>query len=224
MDWRSFKEYQKKMIMTQSYLSSTIKDEKRFSQQQLRDYYDQNKDEVFCREGEVGFSLIAIWPEELTVEQIAEGETSQAAAKRIAGELVKELENDADFAELAKQYHGDLAAIGGKVLPIEPGTNAMPEPYNSLEAHAVQMQPDQMEGPIEIDGHLFVLKLNTLQIADCKSFNEVKQLIQQQLLFLHNRQQYDELVNKLVMSTDLADMERFTEFCVDQAYKRWGRS
>ncbi|MHC5018390.1 MAG: peptidylprolyl isomerase [Planctomycetota bacterium] len=57
MDWRSFKEYQKKMIMTQSYISSTIKEEKRFSHQQLRDFYDQNKDEVFCRKGEVGRHL-----------------------------------------------------------------------------------------------------------------------------------------------------------------------
>ena len=224
MDWRSFKEYQKKMIMTQSYLSSTIKDEKRFSQRQLRDYYAQNKDEVFCREGEVGFSLIAIWPEELTVEQVAEGETLQAAAKRIAGELINEIKGGADFAELAKQYHGDLATIGGKVLPIEPGTNAMPEPYNSLEAHAVQMQLAQIEGPIEIDGHLFVLKLDALVVADCKSFDEVKQLIEQQLLFQYNRQQYDELVNKLVMNTDLAELDHFTEFCVNQAYKRWGQS
>ncbi len=224
MDWRSFKEYQKKMIMTQSYISSTIKEEKRFSHQQLRDFYDQNKDEVFCRKGEVGFSLIAIWPEELTPEQVAEGETLQSAAERIADGLVKELENGSDFEELAKHYHGDLAAIGGKVLPMEPGTNAMPEPYNSLETHAVQMQPDQIKGPIEIDAHLFILKLDTLVVADCKSFEEVQQLIKQQLLFQYNQQQYKELVDKLVRNTDLAEMERFTEFCVNQAYKRWGQS
>ncbi|MCD6176033.1 MAG: peptidyl-prolyl cis-trans isomerase [Planctomycetes bacterium] len=224
MDWRSFKAYQKRLIMTQSYLSSTLKDEKRFSQQELRNYYDQNKDDVFCKKGEVGFSLIAIWPEEITVEQVAEGETLQAAAKRIAGELVKELENGADFAELAKQYHGDLAAIGGKVLPIEPSTNAMPEPYNSLEATAIGMQPAQIEGPIEIDGHLFILKLDTLVVADCKSFEEVQQLIEQQLLFQHNQQQYKELVNKLVMNSDLAQMDRFTEFCVNLAYRRWSQS
>jgi len=224
MDWRSFKEYQKKMIMTQSYISSTIKEEKRFSHQQLRDFYDQNKDEVFCRKGEVGFSLIAIWPEELTAEQVTEDETLQSAAERIADELVKELESGSDFEELAKHYHGDLAAVGGKVLPMEPGTNAMPEPYNSLETHAIQMQPDQIKGPIEIDGHLFILKLDTLVVADCKSFEEVQQLIKQQLLFQYNQQQYKELVNKLVMNTDLAEMERFTEFCVNQAYKRWGQS
>ena len=80
----------------------------------------------------------------------------------------------------------------------------MPEPYNSLEAHAVQMQLAQIEGPIEIDGHLFVLKLDTLVVADCKSFDEVQYLIEQQLLFQYNQQQHSELVNKLVMNTDLA--------------------
>jgi hypothetical protein len=61
-------------------------------------------------------------------------------------------------------------------------------------------------------------------VADCKPFEEVQQLIKQQLLFQYNQQQYKELVNKLVMNTDLAEMERFTEFCVNQAYKRWGQS
>lgn len=224
MDWRSFKEYQKKLIMIQSYRSSQMKDKKRFSHRQLTDYYDQNKDQLFCQKGEVGFSLIAIWPEEITPEQIAEGETSQTAAKRMADELIETIENGADFSDLAKQYHGDLAAVGGKVLPVEPGTHALPEPYNSLEATALQMQPGQIQGPIEIDGHLFVLRLDTLQVADCKSFEEVQPLIEQQLLFQYKQQQSNELINKLVMNTDLADMERFTEFCVNQAYKRWGQS
>ena len=223
-DWQSFKAYQKKMIMTQSYISSTLKNEKRFSQQELRDYYAQNKDEVFCKKGEVGFSLIAVWPEEITAEQVAEGETLQSAAKRIAGEVIEDIENGADFAERAKQFHGDLAAVGGKVLPVEPGKNELREPYNSLEAEALKMQIGQVKGPIEIDGHLFVLKLDTLVVADCKSFEEVQPLIEQQLLFQHNQQQYTELVSKLVMKSDLAQMDRFTEFCVRQAYRRWGRS
>ena len=224
MDWQSFKAYQKKMIMTQSYISSTLKNEKRFSQQALRNYYAQNKDEVFCQKGEVGFSLIAIWPEQLTAEQVADGETLQTAAKRIAGELVKDIESGADFAELAKQFHGDLAKTGGGVSPFDPDDNSLPELYNSLAEHAVQIQPGQIEGPIEIDGHLFILKLDTLVVADCKSFEEVQYLIEQQLLFQHNQQQYKDLVNKLVMNSDLAQMDRFTEFCVNLAYRRWGPS
>jgi len=224
MDWRSFKAHQKKLIMTQSYLSSTLKGKKRFSQQQLRNYYARNKDEMFCRKGEVGFSLIAIWPEDIPANQVAKGETLLFTAKQIVDKLLKDIENGADFAELAKQYHGDLAAIGGKILPVEPGTHTLPEPYNSLEAEALQMQPGQVKGPIETDGHLFVLKLDTLVVADCKSFNEVKQLIEWKLLDQHNQQQYKELVNKLVMNTDLAEMDRFTEFCVNLAYRRWSRS
>lgn len=224
MDWRSFREFQKKMIMTRSYLSGTLKDQMRFSQQELRDYYEKHKQELFCKKGDVGFSLIAVYPEKLTPEQIADDPSAEAAAKRIATQLKQELADGADFAELAKQYHGDLAAVGGKVLPFEPGKNALPEPYRSLEAYAVQMQPEQTEGPIEIGGHLFIVKLDTLQIAGCKSFEEARPLIEEQLLFQYNQDQYDKLVNKLMLNTDLAELERFTDFCVNQAYRRWSRS
>jgi hypothetical protein len=223
-DWRSFRENQKKLIMTESYLSSQRKEKQRFSHRQLRDYYEQNKAEVFCKTGQVGFSIIAIEPDKLTSEQIAGDSSAQAAAKRIAADLMKQLNTGADFAERAKQYHGDLASVGGKVLPVEPGANALPEPYNTLEARAVEMQPDAIDGPIEIDGRLYILKLDTLLTADCKSFEEVQPLIEQHLLYQYNQQQYLELVSRLVASTDIAQMEQFTDFCVNQAYKRWGRS
>lgn len=222
-DWRSFKEYQRKMILTQSYLSSQIKSERRFSQKELREFYEQNKDEVFCQKGEVGFSLIEIRPELLSTEQIGDAPTKLAAAKRIAGELIEEIQAGAEWADLAKQYHGDLANIGGKVLPVEPGTNALPEPYNTLESYAVKMQPDQINGPIEIDGRVFVLRLDALQANDCKPFEEVEAFIERQLLNQYYMQQRMELVNKLVTSTDIAELDSFTDFCVDQAYRRWGR-
>jgi hypothetical protein len=222
-DWRSFKAYQKKMILTQSYLSSQIKSERRFSQKELRDFYEQKKDEMFCQKGEVGFSLIEIRPEMLTAEQVAEDQSKRLAAKRIADQLVKEIKAGAELGELAKQYHGDLANIGGKVLPVEPGTDALPEPYNSLESHAVKMQPNQIDGPIEVDGRIFVLRLDTLQASDCQSFEEAEPMIQRQLLNQYYMQQRMELVNKLVTSTDMAELDRFTDFCVDQAYRRWGK-
>lgn len=223
MDWQSFKAYQKKLIMTQSYISNKLKNEKRFSQQQLRNYYDQNKDELFYQKSEVGFSVIEIQPDRLTPEQIGQEADSLAAAKRIAAELVKQLENGADFAELAKQYHGDLAAIGGKIRPFEPGKSGMREPYNSLETVAVTMKPEQTTGPIEIDGRVFALKLDTLQIGGYTPFEDVQQRIEQQLLFQYRRQQYEELVDTLAKKMDIAETERFTEFCLRQAYRRWSQ-
>ena len=224
MNWKSFREYQKKLILTQSYLSSIIKEEKQYSHSDLLDYYESVKDELFTEVGFVSFSIIDIIPDKLTAEQIAEGETSQTAAKRIAGELVEAIENGADFADLAKQYHGDLASVGGKILPIEPDTNAFPEPYNSLEATAVQMQPGQIKGPIEIDGHVFLIHLDDLQKGEVKSFSEVQKLIEQQIQYQHRQKRYEELLRKLFFKADVTQLEQFSRLCSEAAYDRWGGS
>jgi len=226
MDWRSFREFQKKLIMTQSYLSSKFKDEKRFSQQQLRDFYDEYKHEIpeICSDSSVGFSVIDIQPDRLTANQVAEGEIPQAAAERIAGESMTELNNGADFIALAKQYHGPLAGIGGKVSPQKIEDTSLTEPYRSLKEQAVQMQPGQFAGPIMLDGHVFVLKLDTLQAGGCKPLDEVELLIEQLMRNQKRQRQYQQLVEKLIKKTDLAQMDRFTEFCVEQAYRQWGRS
>jgi hypothetical protein len=226
MDWRSFREFQKKLIMTQSYLSSKFKDEKRFSQQQLRDFYDQHKHEIpeICGDSSVGFSIIDIQPDRLTAGQVAEGETPQAAAERIAGELMVELNNDADFAVLAKQYHGNLAAIGGKISPMKIEDTSLTEPYRSLKEQALRMQPGRIAGPILLAGQVFVLKLDTLQTGGCKPLDEVELLIEQLMRNQERQRQYQQLVEKLIKKTDLAQMDRFTDFCVDQAYRQWGQS
>lgn len=221
MDWQSFKEYQKKLIMTQSYLSSKLKNEKRFSQRQLRDYYEQHKKELFPQKSKVGFSVIEIQPEQLTAEQIADNKTAQAAAKAIAAQLVKDLEGGADFAERAKQYHGAMAGTGGTFAPAGPGAKV--EPYNSLEAVALQMQPGAIKGPVEIADRVFVLRLDVLQLAEDVSFEKVQPQIEQRLLFEYRREQYQELINKLVKNTDMAQIEGFVEFCVNQAWRRWSQ-
>jgi len=226
MDWRSFREFQKKLIMTQSYVSNKFKTEKRFSQQQLRDFYDQHKHEIpeVCGDSRVGFSIIEIQPDLLAAEQVAEGEIPQAAAERIAGELTVELNNGADFAELAGQYHGNLAPIGGKVTSMKIEDTSLTEPYRSLKEQAVQMQPGQITGPVLLGGHVFVLKLDTLQIGGCKPLDEVELLIEQLMLNQERQKQYQQLVEKLIKKTDLAQMDRFTDFCVDQAYRQWSQS
>jgi parvulin-like peptidyl-prolyl isomerase len=226
MDWRSFREYQKKLIMTQSYVSNKFKTEKRFSQQQLRDFYQEYKYDIpgICGDSSVGFSVIDIQPDRLTTQQVAEGETPQAAAERIADELIVKLNEGADFAALAKQYHGDLAAIGGKVTPVKIEDTSLTEPYRSLKEQALQMQPGQIAGPIVLDGQVFVLKLDTLEAGGCKPFDQVQLRIEQLMLNQERQRQYEQLVEKLIKKTDIAQMDRFTDFCIEQAYLQWGQS
>lgn len=221
-DWRSFREYQKKLILMQSYLSDQFKDEKRYSNQQLQDYYQQHKND-FCWDGKVGFSIVDIQPQELGPEKIVSGESRQAAAMRIANDLIDQIRGGADFAELSKQYHGPLAAIGGKVETVTYGRNSLSEPYNTLETLAIGMSAGQISQPVEIDDHVFILKVDTLTLAGCYSFEEVQSQIQDILSFESRDQKYQEMISKIVMKADMAQMERFTDFCVRQAYNRWGR-
>lgn len=221
-DWRSFREYEKKLILTQSFLSDQFKEEKRFSNQQLEDYYQQHQAD-FCWDGKVGFSIVDIILQELNSDQIQAGETPEITAMRIANEVVDQLNGGADFVELAKKYHGPLAAVGGKVETVTYGQNSLAEPYNTLEAYAVKMSAGQISDPIKVDDHVFVLKVDTLTVAGCEPFEEVQNQIREMLNFQYREQKYQELVSKLILKADPAQMEHFTDFCVRQAYNRWGK-
>lgn len=213
MDWKSFREYEKKLILTQSYISSTVKEEKRFAYRDLLDYYESVKAEQFSKPGFVEFSIIDIDPGNLTAEQ--------AAADRIE-EVLAKLDTGEDFAEVAKQYsHGPFAAMGGKLEPVSLDSGSLAEPYGTLAKEAQRMQPGQIIGPIEILGHLFVLKLDQLELGESKSFEEVQHLVEQQLQFLNRQKQYLELVQKLIAKADFVQLEQFSQFCALEAYNRW---
>lgn len=225
MDWRTFRQYQKKMLMTQSYLSQKLDEKVRFTHSQMTAYYDAHRDELFCRAGMVEFYVIDILPKLLDADVIGEGQTASQAAMELATALAARARTGEDFAALAKQYsHGPLAASGGKWLPVTLGADALPEPYDVLEAEAVKLQPDQVSDPIVSADHIFVMKLTAKDIGGCKSFAEVQPMVEQQLLFQRRQKQYDDFVSELIKQADFVEMERFAEFCINTAYDRWKAS
>ncbi len=223
MDWKRFREYQKKLILTQSYISSTLKDEKRFSRKELMDYYNRVRDKQFTQIGLIEFSLIDIQPEKLKTEQIADGETNTTAASRIAKEVMDKLNAGEDFAVLAETYSHTMTSSGGKWTPHTIGSGSLPKPYDQLEAVAIPMSPGDIKGPIDTDGHIFILKLERIQHGKITPFSEVKKQIQQQLLFEYRNKQYQELVEKLITTADVVRLEDFAKFCTTEAYNRWGQ-
>lgn len=222
MDWRTFRQYQKKMIMTHSYLSSKLNENARFTHRQMTEYYEKVRDKQFCRSGTLEFHAIDLVPQQLTAAQIGPGQSPQEAAKELAMALTMRARMGEDFAELARQYsHGPLARAGGKWLPVTVGANALMEPYDVLENAALAMDEGDISDPIVGDGHIFILKLDRKELGGCQPFEEVQPLIEQQLQFEHRRKQYDTYINELMKQTDLVEMERFVEFCVNAAYERW---
>lgn len=223
MDWRTFQEYQKKMIMTQSYISASIEEEeKKFTRRELMEYYNQIKSEQFSRPGKIQFQLIELNPSQLNSELILEGETPNQAAQRIVGEIINRFNQGQDFGELARQYsHGPLASLGGMWAPVTIGSDSLAEPYDILERYAQEMSPGSIKGPIYAGNCLFILRLESMTPAVSKSFDEVQTMLETQLEFQYKNEKYNEMIERVIRRADLVEMERFAEFCTKEGYRRW---
>jgi peptidyl-prolyl cis-trans isomerase SurA len=224
MDWKSFEDLQRKMIMTQTYISSTMTEEKKFTRAELLDYYNQIKGQ-FSRPGRVQFQLIEIMPDQLKAEQIKEGESRQQAAARLADEILGNLYAGQDFGELARQYsHGPLANVGGLWAPVTLGADSLAEPYDLLEAHAQEMTAGSIKGPIDAGDRLFILRVRSITPAVSRTFEEVEPMLRSQMEIRYKNQKYNEMVEKVIQRADLVEMERFAEFCAREGYRRWSQT
>ncbi len=224
MDWRTFRDYQKKLILTHSYLSKKINDDVRFTHRRMLEHYEAVKAEQFCRSGTLEFHAIDIVPDQLAADQIDAGQTAEEAARELAKALTARARAGEDFAELARTYsHGPLAKSGGRWLPVTIGADALPAPYDVLEKTALAMEPGEVSAPVANDGHLFIVRLDRKELGGCKPFTEVQPLIEQQLKFQHRQQQYDTYINELMKQVDRVELEQFAEFCAETAYDRWSR-
>ncbi len=222
-DWKSFRDFQRRMILTQSYLSKEFTDKRPISHSEMMDYYNQHRGE-YCREGTIQFSVIDIIPEKLSADKLEPNETSGQAAERLAVLIMDKLKKGEDFGTLAQQYsQGPLASSGGLWRPITIGAGSLPAPYEILEQKALAMEPGQVAGPLSAQGHLFILKLQDKKEQNCKSFDEVQDAIEQKFQYEFRREQYMKLVDRLAARIDVLLMERFLDQCIKDAHTMWNQ-
>lgn len=219
-DWPSFRQYRKKQILTQWYLSKQLKDAGPVTHSQLRQYYERIKQTEYTVPGQLSFWLIDIQPGRLVPADANEAQRSQSLvrARQLAEELVQRLKAGEDFGELARQYsHGHQAQAGGLWQPVQSGSLA--EPYDVLEAACVGIEPGQIAGPIETREHLFILKLQSKRAAGYIPFEQVQAEIERKLLSQQRREQVERLLAKLSEQACGQDMENFVDFCLRRIYQ-----
>ncbi len=220
MDWRNFKEYRKKRILTQSYIASQMPENRSITYSKLLDCYNRMKDEFFVRPAMIKFRLIDIQPEKLEIEDPNKNRWQQA--KSLANELVRQIWEGRDFSELAKQYsHGHRALFGGLWKPVQPG--ALAEPYDVLAAEAEKIKPGQIAGPIEAGGHIFIMKLAERQAKSFKPLEEVQSQVEARIIFDRRKQAVDELEAKLMRQATLGEKDAFIDFCLEKIYRASNR-
>ena len=215
-DWASFKLYQKKMILSQSYIASKLPEEGPVAYSELIDCYNKMKDEFFVVPARIKFRLIDIQPARLEVTD--PNQTQQQPAEDLANELIRRIQTGEDFGELALKYsHGHRREFGGLWKPVQP--DSLAKPYDILVSEADRIEPGQVAGPIEAGGHIFIMKLKEKRQKSFQPFEKVQSRLRAKIIFDHHRQAIDQLNVSFARQSALQQNSQFVDFCLEEIYR-----
>ncbi|OHB56338.1 MAG: hypothetical protein A2173_10335 [Planctomycetes bacterium RBG_13_44_8b] len=218
MDRQKFKENRKKFILTQWYIASKLIDQKPITHSELIKCYNQMKEQYFATPASLEFRLIDIQPEKLGVADPYLDKTIEA--KKLANQLIKRVQQGEDFGELAKQYsHGHTRESGGLWKPVQP--ESLVKPYDVLVAEAKKIEPGQIAGPIETQGHILIMKLEDKRSKGYEPFEKVQPELEQMIIIERRKKAIDKLNTDLMQQVVLKEKDEFIDFCLDKIYQMY---
>jgi peptidyl-prolyl cis-trans isomerase SurA len=215
MDWKSFKEYQKKSILIQWYVTSQLPNNRPVTYRELMDCYNEMKDEYFARPAMIQFRLIDIQPARLKVWAPSE---RHELAKKLASRLLTRIQSGEDFVELVKQYsHGPMREFGGLWQPVQPGSLAAP--YDMLAAEAENTKAGQVANLVVTPEHVFIMKLEEKQSAGYEPFGKVQRQAREKIIFDRRNEVVDRVNAGLMQQVELSKTDEFIDFCLEKIYQ-----
>jgi len=218
LDRDSFIERQKKLILTQYYLSLQMPDDRPVTYDELVKCYHQMKDEFFSIPARLQFRLIDIQPANLKISDPNQDRLEYA--RKLANELLRRIKAGEDFGELAKQYsHGHMREFGGLWTPLQP--DSLAKPYDILAAEAEKIEQGQIAGPIETaeHDHIFIMKLEEKRPRDYEPFEQVQRQVEQKILSDRKNEVINRLRAKLQEQAALGETNEFVDFCLKEIYQ-----
>ena len=215
MDWVEFRQYQEKMILSQSYLAKQLPDdEKPIMHTELKEYYENNK-ENFAIKGLVKYRLIDI---DINKLQLADPNQDRAEqGKKLTDEILTRIKAGDDFGQLAKEYsNGPWASQGG--LREQETMESLKAPYDVLAKVVDQLTPGQIAEPVTQSGHIFILKLEEKFMPSFQPFEQVQKRLEAMVTYDRQKEAINKLNDKIVAQAKLADLDRFIDFCLNKIY------
>jgi len=184
-------EFKDQLIM-QSLLAKKVATDAKFSDEELRKYYDAHKEE-FKKEREIQTRQIVVKTEQ---------EARELQAKIAKGE---------DFAELAKKYSLDPSAkINGGDIGYHPKGTLIPE----YEESAFKLtKVGQVSPPVKTQLGYHIIKLEGVKAPSYVPFAEVKDFIRQKIMQEKQTEMVQQYIDglkknaKIVMNEDLLKEE-----------------
>ena len=217
MDRKSFIDEQKRSILIDSYVTTKLPANTPITYDELRDCYDRMKDKSFAKVARITFRLIDIQPARLEVAD-PNADRRRLAEER-AAQLLARIESGEDFGALAKEYsHGEWKEFGGLWRPVQPASLAAP--YDTLAAQAEKIEPGQVAGPIVVEGHVFIMKLEDKQSSGYEPFEKVQEQVERQVSFERRNEVFQRLNAGIIQQARLGKTDRFIDFCLEKIYRK----
>lgn len=214
--WQDFKDYHKRFILSQSYLSSKLPEQKPVTYNEILERYNQLKDSTYTTEGKIAFQLIDIQPANLKI--LDPNKDAQSVARELAKDLLERTKSGEDFGELAKKYSQDpWAQFGGQWKPLNP--QSLAKPYDILAQQAEKMNIGEIAGPIETDEHIFIMKLTDKTDKETKPLPEVQKEIEKTIIAERNRAAMEKINRQIVQSASFPEKDEFITFCLQKIYQ-----
>jgi len=224
MDSKGFKENRKRLILTQLYIASKLSDNRPITYTELMKRYDQMKEQSYVIPAELQFRLIDIQPARLEITDPNQTSASSVEASRLeqarklANRLIQQLQAGADFSELAKKYsHGHRRELGGLWQPVQP--ESLAKPYDILAAAAEKIQQGQIAGPIEVEGHIFIMKLEEKRTKSYEPFEKVQEELEQKIISDRRKEVIDKLKAEIIQQITRGEKDEFIDFCLEKIYQ-----
>jgi hypothetical protein len=216
MDKKRFIEEQKRASLIKWYIASKIPYDTPVTYREIEDCYNRIKDKYFARAAKIRFRLIDIQPAKLEVSD--PNEDRWQLGKKLANRLLALIDSGEDFGELAKRYsYGSWKEFGGLWRPVEPSSLAAP--YDVLAAEAGKMEPGDVTEPVVTKQHIFIMKLEEKQIAGYEPFEDVQELVKEQVLLERQNKVVDKLNADIRREAKLSSTDKFVDFCLEKIYR-----
>jgi hypothetical protein len=218
---KQYLENQKREMLSAIYLESRFRREQPISHIELLDYYGRMREEHFQIKPRLTMRLIDLQPARLKLADPTLDRRSQALA--LAKDLIRQLEEGADFGDLAKQHsHGVMARLGGLWPSRDPASLA--PPYDELAEVAQELDVGQVSAPIVVAGHVFIVRLEEKQQAGYYALEDVQDRIEQQILQDRQAQVMAELDAEIAERAQVGNIDQFVQYAIEVLYRRSARS
>jgi hypothetical protein len=214
MDWGKFEQYQRRRILSQSYISQQMPKDQPITYSEMMTAYNETKEQLYATPGVLQFRLIDL--ELAKMRDIDPNRPRQEQARELIDGIVKRIKQGEDFVQIANAYLKINNALTAGDVNAAP--DSLVAPYDVLVQKAATMKPGETTGPIEVEGHIFVMQLVMYQPKSVEPFEKVQNQVKARVSFERMRQAIDKLNEELVQQASVAERKEFVDFCVREIY------